>query len=224
MDSESGIEHERLDDYDERQAGKKTMYSYTHRTEWIPFGLLALLFILILTLFIIVFSEGSASSKQLLTLREMTDFRVKVHNMSTAMEQLHVSLKKKTCEVGWKQFDDSCYSLTSAKTSWPKARSSCLSKGADLAVITSEREQIFLVSFSAASTHKWCWIGLHDMDEEGSFVWVDGTDFETSYKHWKKGEPDNYKNEDCGHLWTFGEWNDAPCKQENGYGLCEKKL
>ncbi|XP_069802337.1 hepatic lectin-like isoform X2 [Dendropsophus ebraccatus] len=205
---ESSINHQRF--YDgERQTGSRGFYPYTQRTEWIPFGLLALLFVLILALFITVFSGASERNKQLVTLKEMNDFRA----------------KEKTCEAGWKQFDDSCYSLTVFKASWMKTRSSCLKKGADLAVITSEREQIFLRTFSDASTSKRYWIGLHDMDEEGSWTWVDGTDYETSYKKWKKGEPNDHdEGEDCVHLWSFGEWNDVHCPYDNAYGICEKNL
>ncbi|XP_056425115.1 hepatic lectin-like [Hyla sarda] len=224
MDGNSSIVHERLYD-DERQSGRRKVSSYTPRTEWIPFGLLALLFVLILTLFIIVFHKANENKKQLITLKEMDDFRGKVHKLYMDMDQLHTSLKKKTCEVGWKQFEESCYFLTVTRTSWSKTRSLCLKKEADLASVTSEREQIFLKTYSDASSSKRFWIGLHDMDEEGSWIWVDGTDYETSYKSWKKGEPnDMLGDEDCAHLWSFGEWNDVPCTYEDAYGICEKKL
>ncbi|XP_075711553.1 hepatic lectin-like [Rhinoderma darwinii] len=226
MDSGSSIEHERIDeDDDETHSGKRWFYSYTQKTEWISYGLLVLLYVLILALFIITFSAANVPSNQLVTLKEMNDFREKVNNLSSSMDQLHTSVKKKTCEAGWKQFDDSCYSLTVFKAEWSKIRNSCLKKGADLAVITSNREQVFLTSYSDASSAKRYWIGLHDMDDEGTWIWVDGTDYQTSYQHWKKGEPNNYEeNEDCAHLWSFGEWNDVPCNYENAYGICEKKL
>lgn len=222
MDSESSISHERLQD-DETYSGRRWSYSYTQKPEWISYGLLALLYVLILALFITAFSGANAPSKHLLTLKEMNNFREKVHNLSSNMEQLHMSVKKKTCETGWKKFEDSCYYLTVFKDSWSKVRSSCLKKEADLAVITNEREQIFLKSFSGASSSKRYWIGLHDMDDEGTWIWVDGT--RLSYQGWKSGEPNDYEeNEDCAHLWTFGEWNDAPCDDDNAYGICQKNL
>ncbi|KAG8574059.1 hypothetical protein GDO81_009020 [Engystomops pustulosus] len=204
MDSESGITHERLCE-NERQSGRRWSYPSTQKSVWISYGLLALLYVLILTLFITVVSE--------------------VHNLSSTMDDLHKSLKKKTCEDGWKQFDDSCYSLTVFKAAWAKIRKSCLKKGADLTVITSAREQIFLTSYSGSSSFKRYWIGLHDMDEEGNWMWIDGSDYKTSYQNWKKGEPnDNDDDEDCAHLWTSGEWNDIPCDYDDAYGICEKKL
>ncbi|XP_073510242.1 hepatic lectin-like isoform X2 [Phyllobates terribilis] len=168
--------------------------------------------------------SANESSKDLVTLKEMNDFSKKVHNLSSNIDDLHLEVKKKTCETGWKQFGDSCYFLTKVKTSWSKTRTSCISKEADLAVITSSSEQLFLSTFSEASMSKRYWIGLHDMDEEGYWIWIDGTDYETSYQHWKKGEPNNNDDdEDCAHLWTFGEWNDVPCDYQ-AYGICEKEL
>ncbi|XP_066446157.1 lactose-binding lectin l-2-like [Eleutherodactylus coqui] len=224
MDSESSIDHETLYD-DERPAGRRWYDSYTWKPEWISYGLLALLYVLILVLFITVYAGANVTRKDLVTLKEMNDFRERVHNLSSAMDDLHTSLKKKTCEDGWKQLDDSCYSSTVVKATWSQTRDSCLKKGADLASITSEREQLFLVSISGASSYKHCWIGLHDMDEEGTWTWVDGSNYETSYKRWGNEQPDDWEDaEDCVHLRAFGEWNDISCDYEGAYGICEKKL
>ncbi|KAG9469825.1 hypothetical protein GDO78_019566 [Eleutherodactylus coqui] len=139
--------------------------------------------------------------------------------------QYQSRIAEKTCEKGWKQLDDSCYFLTVVKTTWAKTRDSCLKKGADLAVITSERKQIFLTAISGASTYRRYWIGLHDMHEEGTWTWIDGTHYETSYKRWIKGEPNDWEQgEDCALLQAFGEWNDISCDYEDAYGICEKRL
>ncbi|XP_066449642.1 CD209 antigen-like protein A isoform X3 [Eleutherodactylus coqui] len=187
MDSESSFDHETLHD-EERPAGRRWYDSHTRKPEWISYGLLALLYVLILVLFITVYSGDNVSStrKDLVTLKEMNDFRERVHNLSSAMDDLHTSLKEKTCEDGWKKLDDSCYSFTVVEATWSQTRDSCLKKGADLASITSEREQIFLVSISDVSYDKHYWIGLHDMDEEGTWTWVDGTNYETSYNLWQQ--------------------------------------
>ncbi|KAM4040079.1 hepatic lectin-like [Anomaloglossus baeobatrachus] len=222
MESESSIDHERLYE-DEKQSGRRWLDSYPIKTSWIPYVLLALLYVLILALFITTFSGADESSKNLVTSKEINNFRIKVHNLSSNIDDLHLEVKKKTCEPGWKQFGDSCYYLTKFKASWSKIRSSCITQGTDLAVITSSSEQLFLSTFSEASISKRYWIGLHDMDEEEKWMWIDGTDYQTSYQHWKKGEPNNSRDEDCAHMWTFGEWNDAPCDYD-AYGICEKKL
>jgi len=76
------------------------------------------------------------------------------------------------------------------------------------------------------------WIGLHDHDEEGQFVWVDETepDFFVSEGEflrppWVAGRPNNLMNEDCvevlsgaslGGQATTG-WNDAPCNDPHAF-------
>ncbi|XP_077118196.1 hepatic lectin-like [Ranitomeya variabilis] len=221
MESESSIDHQRLYD-NEEHSGRRWFNSHMIKTAWISYGLLVLLYVLIMALFIITFPGADGSSKDLVTSHEMNVFRKKVHNLSSNIDDLHLEVNRKTCEMGWKQFGDSCYYLTKYKTSWTNTRTSCIGKGADLAVITSSSEQLFLSTFSEASISKRYWIGLNDIDEEDEWEWIDGTDYETSYQYWKKGEPNNNDDEDCAHLWTFGEWNDVPCDYK-AYGICEKK-
>ena len=54
-----------------------------------------------------------------------------------------------------------------------------------------------------------CWIGINDIDNEGTFIWADGT--EVTYTGWPIGEPNNSGNEDCTHMYTTGYWNDRAC-------------
>uniref|UniRef100_F7CSY8 C-type lectin domain family 4 member E n=1 Tax=Xenopus tropicalis TaxID=8364 RepID=F7CSY8_XENTR len=134
--------------------------------------------------------------------------------------------KKEACDSAWIQFEDSCYYITTKKTNWQKARSFCVQEGGDLVVVNSEKEQKFLKEKSGVSNLKRFWIGLSDIEEEGTWTWVDGTDYSTSYQFWKKGEPnDHLTNEDCAHLWNpTGEWNDVHCTFQEPYAICEKKV
>ncbi|XP_025759521.1 CD209 antigen-like protein A [Oreochromis niloticus] len=50
-------------------------------------------------------------------------------------------------------------------------RKHCTDQGADLVVIDSPKEQSFIASF----TKKRTWIGLNDIEQEGTWKWVDGT-------------------------------------------------
>ena len=55
-----------------------------------------------------------------------------------------------------------------------------------------------------------CWIGINDRDNEGTFIWADGT--ESAYTRWSSGEPNDYRgNEDCGETFPNEYWNDNPC-------------
>ncbi|XP_075049902.1 hepatic lectin-like [Mixophyes fleayi] len=212
---------------DFKYSATRWYYFYRQKPEWISYGLLMILYVLILALFITVFSGSTATSLSQSTVSktEVDAFKNKVIQVSSLIDQLKTSVKKKPCEVGWLHFDDSCYYLSLVKSNWQKARDGCIKKEADLAVITSEREQIFLNAKSNAGVIRRFWIGLHDIDEEGAWTWVDGSNYETSYKFWKEGEPnDHLEGEDCGHMWTNGEWNDVPCTYDQCYAICEKKL
>ncbi|KAM3864657.1 C-type lectin domain family 4 member E-like [Diretmus argenteus] len=67
----------------------------------------------------------------------------------------------------------SCYLLSSEKRSWEISRQDCLRRGADLVVINSLEEQIFLTTLPSGPTP--IWIGLSDREKEGTWKWVDGT-------------------------------------------------
>ncbi|XP_063787580.1 hepatic lectin-like isoform X2 [Pseudophryne corroboree] len=197
-------------DSDFKYSASGWRYFCGKKPEWITYGLLMLLYVLILALVITVFCGSTTSStSQTVSKAELDGF----------------NKTEKSCDPGWLQFDGSCYYLTLSKSNWNKSRSVCIKKGADLAVITSEREQNFLTTKSAANYGKRFWIGLHDAIEEGVWIWVDGTNYEASYTSWKEGEPnDHFGDEDCVHLWTAGEWNDVYCTYDDSYAICEKKL
>jgi len=54
------------------------------------------------------------------------------------------------------------------------------------------------------------WIGLTDVDEEMTFVWVDGSP--DTYRNWAPNEPNNWdENEHCVIYWGGSQWNDYDC-------------
>ena len=103
---------------------------------------------------------------------------------------------------------------------WQDAEASCVDKGGHLASVGSEyhQQELKQVSFSLWVT-EW-WIGLNDLEEEGVYVWSDGTPL--GYEAWNDGEPNNSGEEDCTHFasWASGLWNDIPCDRNHAY-LCE---
>uniref|UniRef100_A0A4W5NBL6 C-type lectin domain-containing protein n=1 Tax=Hucho hucho TaxID=62062 RepID=A0A4W5NBL6_9TELE len=73
----------------------------------------------------------------------------------------------KACPEGWLKFYCSCYYITTEQKSWNESRHDCLARKADLVIINSQEEQVFLTTFD-----QWIWIGLTDRETEGTWKWV----------------------------------------------------
>nr|XP_055046306.1 ladderlectin-like [Misgurnus anguillicaudatus] len=97
----------------------------------------------------------------------------------------------------------------------------CHSIGGKLASVRSTAENNFLLSLVSANTH--AWIGGHDGEIDGQWLWTDGSQFD--FTNWCSGEPNNYRGnpENCLEInhTTNRCWNDAPCSTAMGY-ICAK--
>ena len=89
------------------------------------------------------------------------------------------------------------------------AKTQCESDGAFLAIPRSEAENDFIADLIPNSN---IWIGINDIDKEGVFVAVDGSNI--TYTNWDSGEPNSFGgNEDgvairVGHTKRQKAWND----------------
>ena len=86
-----------------------------------------------------------------------------------------------------------------------------------MATVTSLEENTLLAS---VATQPNCWFGLNDIDNEGTYVWADGT--ASTYTRWLPGAPNNdgVNTEDCGEFQSTGFWNDAVCTHGFKCYLC----
>lgn len=150
--------------------------------------------------------------------------------METAALQSHIPMIKEGCRhclPGWTFMNTLCYyfafSDALSRKTWQEARQFCTKQGGDLAVIDT-REKHLAVSDLINKYHdsmrpislSGFWIGLRDVEEEGTWKWLDGTRLSEGY--WNTGEPNNQGNEDCAAAHPrenpFKSWNDAPCGHE----------
>ncbi|XP_009688338.1 hepatic lectin-like [Struthio camelus] len=174
--------------------------------------LLALSFLLIITLFAVSLSRVSALSS-------------KLHEMHLERKQNHSGMDFLLFPCGpgsreWEYFDRKCYYFSLRRMSWHKAKAQCEEMHSQLAIIDSYAKQNFVMF---RTRNERFWIGLTDENLEGEWEWIDGTDYKTTFTFWKEGEPNNSGNEDCAHLWSFGQWNDVYCTYECYY-ICEKPV
>ncbi|CAB1337458.1 unnamed protein product [Coregonus sp. 'balchen'] len=129
---------------------------------------------------------------------------------------------EKNCKTNFAAERDHLYHISNGTKSWKESRQNCLSRGADLVIINSREEQVFIHKL----INKGFWIGLTDRDKEGTWKWVDGTPLTTGY--WMRGEPHSYqgKDEDCVERWTSfsnpeDSWCDTQCS-ELRFWICDK--
>nr|XP_046265273.1 CD209 antigen-like isoform X2 [Scatophagus argus] len=119
----------------------------------------------------------------------------------------------------WEYFRGSFYRAFPSKKTWQQSRDDCLQRGADLMIINSKEEQDFANKFKT-----YMWIGLTDLENEGTWKWVDGTRMTNNY--WSSGEPNGKRQENCGNIKSFNDensWNDEDCSLSLSW-VCEKKL
>ena len=99
--------------------------------------------------------------------------------------------------------------FTNVGIDWHGARDQCLSRGGDLATVTSLEEYNLMYSLNTAFAN--CWIGLNDLETEGTWVWADGDN--STFRYWAPGEPNNdFGVQDCGCTWTHHMMDDCNCE------------
>ena len=75
-----------------------------------------------------------------------------------------------------------------AKVSQTDAEAACVANGGNLASMHSDADHLVVMrACNDVSDTGNCWIGLNDADEEGTFVWTDGSALD--YENWNAGEP-----------------------------------
>merc|ERR1719317_1259165 len=137
------------------------------------------------------------------------------------------SPKDDDCPEQWLMFGSNCYTKPKGiSTDWAGAESHCqgLLTEAHLASIHSAEEMQFVHDNFRFGQH--IWLGGSDRDEEGSWVWTDGSQW--AYSAWYPDEPNNVP-EDClvyrGSDNPMYSWHDNHCDRSDGIGpLCKAPL
>lgn len=107
------------------------------------------------------------------------------------------------CPIDWTKYGMWCYKEFTEQRTWFQARDYYRSIGTDLVSIHNEKESKFLHDNFIQATR---WIGLSNFQNNGSYVWSDGTIM--NYSYWRPTEPNNLNNnENCAEKYDR-TWND----------------
>uniref|UniRef100_A0A2K6C4E3 CD209 molecule n=1 Tax=Macaca nemestrina TaxID=9545 RepID=A0A2K6C4E3_MACNE len=124
------------------------------------------------------------------------------------------------CPWEWTFFQGNCYFMSNSQRNWHDSITACQEVGAQLVVIKSAEEQNFL-QLQSSRSNRFTWMGLSDLNHEGTWQWVDGSPLLPSFKqYWNKGEPNNVGEEDCAEFSGNG-WNDDKCNLAK-FWICKK--
>ena len=98
------------------------------------------------------------------------------------------------------------YLLTAPDLTWEQAQAAAVARGGNLVSINDAAEEDFLqAEFGTARDF---WIGINDVENEGTFVWANGDP--VTYTNWAPFEPNDFGGQDYGVL-NYGptnQWDD----------------
>ncbi|XP_037546390.1 CD209 antigen-like protein E [Nematolebias whitei] len=133
-----------------------------------------------------------------------------------------------TCPDGWRRFGCHCYLLSSTRDTWESSRHQCSGLGADLVIVNSQKEMMFLNNLG---TQLKFWIALRQSYAGSPWTWTDGAS--PGEMFWQAGQPQSlvrpFKTQNCaafnsfsGVLWFVQSWSSEPCSQFLQW-VCEKQ-
>uniref|UniRef100_A0A671YT81 C-type lectin domain-containing protein n=1 Tax=Sparus aurata TaxID=8175 RepID=A0A671YT81_SPAAU len=137
-------------------------------------------------------------------------------DLTDSNHRLFVHLLRSSLNIGSESF----YYISSGKKSWDDSREDCRGRGADLVIVNSKEEQMFINSKNLV-----VWIGLTDREEEGTWRWVDGSVL-NSTAFWRKGKPNGQHGGGmkCVDTYWYSEersWSDEYCARQHHW-ICER--
>ncbi|HTU24922.1 MAG TPA: family 16 glycoside hydrolase [Pirellulales bacterium] len=111
-----------------------------------------------------------------------------------------------------KEFHGKYYKLIDVELTWHEARDRCVAMGGHLAIVTSAEENEFLTKMLAAVPTDACWLGGTDENQEGRWLWGNGTPLK--YTNWDSlGSQPNNKGGDENYLVLWGARGGVWCDQ-----------
>nr|XP_057946702.1 collectin-11 [Doryrhamphus excisus]XP_057946704.1 collectin-11 [Doryrhamphus excisus] len=152
---------------------------------------------------------------------ECSPIRKMIGEMDNIVAQLSSELKFiKNAVAGIKETDSKVYLLVKEEKRYTDAELYCQARGGHLAMPKDEGANSALAGYITGMGLDRVYVGIHDLDVEGIFIYVDRSPM-SIFSKWGKGEPSNaYDDEDCVEMVASGDWTDVACHVTK-YFVCE---
>ncbi|XP_039710960.1 collectin-11 isoform X3 [Pteropus medius] len=143
---------------------------------------------------------------------ECSQLRKAIGEMDNQVTQLTNELKFiKSAVAGVRETEHKLYLLVKEEKRYADAQLSCQRRGGTLSMPKDEAANGLMAAYIAQAGLARVFIGINDLEREGSFVYSDRSPMQTFHK-WRSGEPNNaYDEEDCVEMVASGGWNDVDC-------------
>ena len=122
-------------------------------------------------------------------------------------------------DSSFKRQGTKCFYMSHTKMKQANAANFCEGKGAKLAKISDSEENDFVLSLSQQrSEGDGAWIGLNDLEIQGTWVWQDGSTAQ-EFDNWELHYPTTVPGENCVmmHEATVGTWANVDCNEEQNF-------
>ena len=133
----------------------------------------------------------------------------------------------RSCQRGWKNFGEYCYSFHEVQVSWDRAKELCKASNANLVSVHSDEESDFIIdsywSSATQNTTKCIWTGGKELFESRAWQWDDGSPF--NFTNWSSGNPNTVFNPEAPQCICYWRgrylWSDRPCHHWYSF-VCKK--
>ncbi|XP_014325110.1 collectin-11 isoform X1 [Xiphophorus maculatus] len=143
-----------------------------------------------------------------------------VAHLSSELNFIKNALPSPAAVAGIKETDSKVYLLVKEEKRYADAEAYCQARGGHLAMPKDDGANAAIAGYITEAGLSRVYIGVHDLDQEGLFTYVDRSPMST-FSRWRQGEPNNaYDDEDCTEMVASGEWTDVAC-HPTMFFICE---